>query len=123
MEDNTIKLMEMRIAELETLVKFQQSLMWGADASEDIASVQATADSMSEMMLESYRKEVEYLRARARVAYEEIDILKERKQELERTILSQAIELSYVRGLMNSERNINRMENAHKNEENIHDEL
>jgi SMC interacting uncharacterized protein involved in chromosome segregation len=122
MEDNTIKLMEIRIAELEKLVKFQQSLMWGADASEDIASVQAAADAMSEDV-ESYRKEVEYLRARARVAYEEIDILKERKQELERTILSQAIELSYVRGLMNSERNINRMENAHKNEENIHDEL
>jgi SMC interacting uncharacterized protein involved in chromosome segregation len=122
MEDNTIKLMEIRIAELEKLVKFQQSLMWGADASEDIASVQAAADSMSEDV-ESYRKEVEYLRARARVAYEEIDILKERKQELERTILSQAIELSYVRGLMNSERNINRMENAHKNEENNHDEL
>jgi len=109
MEDNTIKLMEIRIAELEKLVKFQQSLMWGADA-------------MSEGV-DSCRKEVEYLRARARVAYEEIDILKERKQELERTILSQAIELSYVRGLMNSERNINRMENAHKNEENIHDEL
>jgi len=122
MEDNTIKLMEIRIAELEKLVKFQQSLMWGANASEDIASVQAAADAMSEDV-ESYRKEVEYLRARARVAYEEIDILKERKQELERTILSQAIELSYVRGLMNSERNINRMENAHKNEENIHDEL
>lgn len=122
MEDNTIKLMEIRIAELEKLVKFQQTLMWGADASEDIASVQAAADAMSEDV-ESYRKEVEYLRARARVAYEEIDILKERKQELERTILSQAIELSYVRGLMNSERNINRMENAHKNEENIHDEL
>jgi len=121
-EDNTIKLMEIRIAELEKLVKFQQTLMWGADASEDIASVQAAADAMSEDV-ESYRKEVEYLRARARVAYEEIDILKERKQELERTILSQAIELSYVRGLMNSERNINRMENAHKNEENIHDEL
>ena len=114
MEDNTIKLMEIRIAELEKLVKFQQTLMgWGADEINDIASAQAAADSMSEDA-ESYRKELEYAREDLRAAYAEIDTIKERNRELERAVISQSVEISQLRGMLRWEDDKKRVNAARK---------
>lgn len=128
---------ESRIDNLGKMLKFHQLNPMNAGSSTQIDELellnlrednrclkmkQATLDSELDLLsqdAESYRKEVEHLRGRLLAAYEQIDILNERKQELERTIISQAIELGYVRGLMKSESNINRMERAKENRNHV----
>jgi regulator of replication initiation timing len=70
--------------------------------SPDRATLESALDSMS-TDAESYRIELEDVRARNRALEMELDLEKERKRELERTIVTLATELSMARSIMRSE--------------------
>jgi hypothetical protein len=85
--------------------------------SPDRATLESALDSMS-TDAESYRIELEDVRARNRALEMELDLEKERKRELERTIVTLATELSMARSIMRSESAINEIMRARNNDYN-----
>jgi hypothetical protein len=83
--------------------------------SPDRATLESALDSMS-IDVESYRVELEDVRARNRALEMELDLEKERKRELERTIVTLATELSMARSIMRSESAINEITRARNGE-------
>ena len=83
--------------------------------SPDRATLESALDSMS-TDAESYRVELEDVRARNRALEMELDLEKERKRELERTIVTLATELSMARSIMRSESAINEIMRARNND-------
>jgi len=80
--------------------------------SPDRATLESALDSMS-TEVESYRIELEDVRARNRALEVELNLEKERNRELERTIVTLATELSVARSIMRSESAINEIMRAH----------
>lgn len=83
--------------------------------SPDRATLESALDSMS-TDVESYRIELEDVRARNRALEMELDLEKERNRELERTIVTLATELSMARSIMRSESAINEIMRARNND-------
>lgn len=83
--------------------------------SPDRATLESALDSMS-TDVESYRVELEDVRARNRALEMELDLEQERRRELERTVVTLATELSMARSMMRSESAINEIMRARNND-------
>jgi len=81
--------------------------------SPDRATLESALDSMSEEC-ETYRNQVEEMRGDILAAYEELEMIKERKRELERAVITQSIEIAQLRGMLRWEDDKNRVNAARK---------